>query len=83
MRAAAVAVGAQTDHAASLVSGETNGGTSDGHETPSGQFTENQSMTRSYLRAVKDAPVWMRSKNRQSPAAWRATVLADKPVAAT
>jgi hypothetical protein len=49
-------------------------GTPSGHRALAGQFTENQAMMESYFRAVKDAPLSMRSKNRQSPAASRETV---------
>ena len=37
-------------------------------------------MMRSYFRAVNDAPPSMRSKNRQSPAAKRATVTSSTPL---
>lgn len=49
-------------------------GTSEGHGT-SGQLSENQPITSSYLRAVKVLPPSSsRSKNRQSPAAKRPIV---------
>ena len=56
-------------------------GTSCGHCRSPGQLTENQSITASYLRAVKEAPSRSRSKKRQSPVDSRATVDASRPVA--
>lgn len=50
-------------------------GISEGHETSAGQRSENQTITSSYLRAVKVLPSSSkRSKKRQSPAASRPTV---------
>jgi hypothetical protein len=50
-------------------------GTSKGQSQPSGQLSENQAITSSYLRAVKVvAPASTRSKKRQSPAARRPRV---------
>jgi hypothetical protein len=50
-------------------------GTSAGQAAPSGQCSENQSITSSYLRAVKVvAPASTRSKKRQSPAERRPRV---------
>jgi hypothetical protein len=49
--------------------------TSEGHEASSGQRSENQRITSSYLRAVKVLPSSSkRSKKRQSPAAKRPSV---------
>lgn len=49
--------------------------TSEGHSTSSGQRSENQEITSSYLRAVKVLPSSSsRSKKRQSPAAKRPKV---------
>jgi len=51
-------------------------GTSAGQSQPSGQRSENQSMTSSYLRAVNVVePSTTRSKKRQSPAAKRPKVV--------
>ncbi|GEM_PF-1566674 len=61
---------------------ETKGrGTSAGQAASAGQCAENQAMMASYFRAVKDAPSFSRSKNRQSPVASRATVDASRSVA--
>ena len=50
--------------------------TSEGHSTPSGQRSENQRITSSYLRAVNVVePFSTRSKKRQSPAAKRPRVV--------
>lgn len=50
-------------------------GTSTGQSQPSGQRSENQVITSSYLRAVKVvSPASKRSKKRQSPAAKRPSV---------
>lgn len=56
-------------------------GTSDGQSKFIGQLTENQAMVASYLRAVNEAPPSILSKNRQSPAARRATVAKPMPFA--
>ena len=59
-------------------------GTLDGHLQSSGQRSENQSITSSYLRAVKVVePSVTRSKKRQSPAAKRPRVvkLSDRAAA--
>lgn len=73
-------------HAASLAGAsslaETKGrGTSAGQAASAGQCAENQAMMASYFRAVKDAPSFRRSKNRQSPVANRATVEPSRFVA--
>ncbi|MNL45892.1 hypothetical protein D3C87_1685690 [compost metagenome] len=56
-------------------------GTPSGQAALSGQLTPNHAMIASYLRAVNEAPSLKRSKNRQSPAASRATVDASRSVA--
>jgi hypothetical protein len=59
-------------------------GTSEGQSQPSGQRSENQAITSSYLRAVKVVdPSVTRSKKRQSPAAKRPRVvkLSDRAAA--
>jgi transcriptional regulator with XRE-family HTH domain len=55
-------------------------GTAEGQSQPSGQRSENQDMTSSYLRAVNVvAPASTRSKKRQSPAARRPKVVKLMP----
>lgn len=54
-------------------------GTSEGQSTSSGQRSENQPMTSSYLRAVNVVlPFSTRSKKRQSPAARRPKVVKER-----
>jgi len=73
------------DHVRASSSADISGrATSDGHGVSSGQRSENQTITSSYLRAVKVLPSSSkRSKKRQSPAAKRPRVakLTDRAAA--
>jgi len=57
-------------------------GTFVGQTASDGQFSENQTMISSYLRAVKERPDEMREKKLPSFAASRPTVDSSKPRAA-
>ena len=68
-------VGFALPHARTSLEGR---GTSEGQSAPSGQRSENQPITSSYLRAVNVVlPFSTRSKKRQSPAARRPKVVKE------